>query len=226
MFRFAPITAGVLLFLAGAVIAQEHRIETIDEHPPEEDLASDVFATLAPSGIRVIRGPKRTVCEFWPCKEWTIRPGFTANSEVLYPFKPGQLIGALRLRRRGSDFRDQQISRGVYTLRYGLQPIDGNHEGTSVTRDFLLMVRAEDDDSPSAMDVERLSELSAAAAQSNHPAMMSLKQASHENLADGPQLHHDHEEDWWILQFAGAAVAGEDRHQLVVGLVVAGHADE
>ena len=41
-----------------------------------------------------------------------------------------------------TDFRGQEIKKGVYTLRYGQQPEDGNHIGTSELADFLLAIPA------------------------------------------------------------------------------------
>ena len=118
---------------------------------------------------------RRTVCEIWPCKHWDAQAAdFTATSEVLYPFQPGSLVGVIRFPGRGYDFRDQRMASGVYTLRYAQQPVDGNHEGTSITRDFLLMVKAEEDTSLEPMDNERLMEAAAEAAGTSHPAMLSL----------------------------------------------------
>ena len=225
---FQTITACFAIALAGIftshVDAADYEVQLLEEAAPAEDLSEDIAAKLAPTGLRVMRGETRTVCEIWPCKEWPVKADFKPSSELLYPFQPGQLIGVLRFTRRGSDFRDQTISRGVYTLRYGLQPVDGNHEGTSPTRDFLLLVSAENDTSVEPKGLEALLEASAEAAGSSHPAMLCLQAVTAE--ADAPTMRHDEERDWWTLKFASNAKSTKDTQQLPVELVVVGHAEE
>ncbi len=213
------------LSLTAITVAQEHRVEVLDEAPPVDKVSENLRQQFAASGFKVIRGSSRTVCEFWPCQSWNVSADFKATSERLYPFEPGQLIGLLRFRRRGKDFRAQTISSGVYTLRYGLQPIDGNHEGTSPTRDFLLMVSAEDDKAVEPWDAEKLLEASAEAAGSSHPAMLGL-QPSPAGASPQPAMRHNEQNDWWILHFVGKATSRGKTHELPVDLIVAGHAQE
>jgi hypothetical protein len=214
-------------FAASFSAAQEYRVDVIDGGPPADRVAEEIRAELAKTGLKVVRGSSRTVCEFWPCASWPVIDGFQATTERLYPFEPGQLIGVLRLRRRGNDFRDQQISGGVYTLRYALQPIDGNHEGTSPTRDFLVLVNAEDDSVKKAWTVEALMKASAAAAQSSHPAMLCLQRVDDKRPAT-PQaaMRHDERHDWWILGWVGQAESKGTQRPLPIDLVVVGHAEE
>ena len=51
---------------------------------------------------------------------------------MLFPFlADGELIGVLQFATEGHDYRDQSIAKGVYTMRYGLQPVNGDHLGVS-----------------------------------------------------------------------------------------------
>lgn len=214
-----------LLWLAPVARAAEHRIEVTEGTAPTDVLSEKISAQLSETGVKVLRGSRRTVCEIWLCKQWAIPADFESSSEVSYPFRPGQLLGVLRFLRKGSDFRDQDIPRGTYTLRYGQQPVDGNHEGTSSTRDFLLLVKAEDDMSAEPMDVEQLISASALAAESNHPAMMWLPKPAGKAPAE-PSLRHQADEDWWILQLSGAVRVGDETQNLPINLVVVGYAPE
>ena len=45
----------------------------------------------------------------------------------------------------GHDYRDQSIAKGVYTMRYGLQPVNGDHLGVSTYRDYSLLLPAAKD---------------------------------------------------------------------------------
>lgn len=215
----------VLLCLSSVALGQEHRVEVLKEAPPKEKLPEEMVDQFAAEGLKVVRGSSRTVCSIWPCKKWEIAGDFEAKEDRLYPFKPGQLIGLLHFGRRGKDFRDQTIQSGYYTLRFGLQPNDGNHEGTSPTRDFLLMIPAAEDKSPELVGVKRLMLASAEAAGSSHPAMLCLQRAAKE-AKNELSMRHDEEKDWWILHFSGKAVTKDKTSDLALDVIVAGHADE
>ncbi len=221
----ALIVFGVCLSFVTVSVGAEHRVEILKEGPPADDVSQELLEQFATTGFKIIRGTSRTVCEIWPCKEWKTQAGFQATDQRLYPFRPGQLVGLLRFPRRGKDFRDQTINSGVYTLRYGLQPTDGNHEGTSPTRDFLLLVNAEEDELNKAWDGDALLEASAEAAGSSHPAMLCLQRAK-AGSRDQPSIRHNEGNDWWILEFAGKAAANGKTQPLSVDLIVAGHAIE
>ena len=221
--RFIFLVPFLLMLTTSAVRGQEHNVEVIDAAPEADEVSDALAKQFADKGIRVKRGSTRTVCEIWLCKQWAIDPNFKVSAERLYPFSPGQLIGLLHFSRRGSDFRDQTVGSGWYTLRFGLQPVDGNHEGTSPTRDFLMMIDAEQDDPNKKWDVEELQQLSAEAAGSTHPAMLCLQRAS-----AGGQLAilHDEQHDWWTLHVVGTGISNEKTQDVPVDLIVVGHATE
>ena len=54
-------------------------------------------------------------------------------------------MGALRLGADWSDIRGFTVRPGVYTLRFALQPQNGDHLGISPNREFLLPAPAADD---------------------------------------------------------------------------------
>jgi hypothetical protein len=200
-------------------------LQVVKDGMPKDDLSKEIADLIADEGIKVLRGSNRTVCDIWPCRKWDRQSDFKPTAEVQYPFTQGQLMGVLRFRRRSTDFRDQQISSGVYTLRYGQQPVDGNHVGTSPTRDFLLLLKAEDDRSPGLMGEEELMKLSAEAAGSSHPAMMWLNRRGNVDAA-APSLYHDEDRDWWILRLSDGKPSDSSAGKLSIDLVVVGHAEE
>ena len=208
---------------AATASAADHRVEPLNEAPPADAISAEIAATLSPSGVRVIRGESRTVCDIWLCKEWEVTPGDPPLG-VNYPFKPGHLIGVARYPRRGGDFRDQDIDEGVYTLRYAQQPVDGNHVGTSPTRDFLLLVNAENDKSAKPWEYENLTQSSAEAAESSHPCLLSLQRVSGDGEA--PTIRHEEQHDWWIVGVKSKAKADDRTSDLRIDLVVVGYAAE
>ena len=223
MFNFTTITTAFALALAVSTVhGQEYSVERIDGTPEAGEISDELMGQLADHGLRVQRGGSRTVCEIWLSGKWAIDPDVTTSQERLYPFAPGQLIGVLHFPRRGSEFRDQTVRRGWYTLRYGLQPVDGNHVGTSPTRDFLLLVDAEQDAPDKTWEPNALNVASAEVAGANHPAMLCLQKPT--EAADAA-IRHDEENDWWILHLSGTE-AGGDRKDIPIDLIVVGHAAE
>jgi hypothetical protein len=218
MSKWLAALALVLVWNASSLSA-DYRVEATSDPPPSE-LAADVVAQLAPKGYKVIQGEKRVVCEVWPAKSWKVKADFHPSDTILYPFEVGELIGALRFPRKGADFRGQDIAAGVYTLRYGNQPVDGNHVGTFDTRDFLLMVPAADDQSPATVAEADLFKESAQSAGSTHPAIMPLLKPE----KPGPAaLRHVEEKEWWALHVPGKDSKGGDQS---VELIVVGKAAE
>jgi hypothetical protein len=223
MRRLCLIAIAVLL-VPTSVLAQEYTAAAVEEAPPADALAAEVAAQLSPASIAVKKGDTLQL-QIWLCKQWPVAAGFKATGEILYPFSQGQLIGVAKYARRGGDFRDQRIDRGVYTLRYAHQPVDGNHVGTSKTRDFLLLVKAEEDQSPEPFDVKKLHEASAGAAGSSHPALLAM-QAVEGEAGDKPAIRHDEAHDLWLVRLPGKAKAGDKESSLAFDLVVVGHAAE
>jgi len=203
--------------------AQDYRVEKIDGGPEQGEVSDEIAARMSDSGYRVIRGTSRTAAEIWLAKDLELDPDFEPSATRLYPFSPGQLIGVLHFSRRGSDFRDQSISSGWYTLRFQLQPVDGNHVGTSPTRDFLVVVAADQDEADKEWDPDELNEASAEVAGSTHPAMLCLQLASE---GDEPKMVHLESMDWWMLHTVAKGTAGGETKNVPIDIVVAGHAAE
>jgi hypothetical protein len=219
----APIALLLSAFAATARAQEEYSVEKIASAEEAEGVSDEIAKLIAGDGVRIKRGSSRTVCELWLCKELTTEADFEKSPVRLYPFQPGQLMGLLHFPRRGSEFRDQDVSSGWYTLRFGLQPIDGNHVGTSPTRDFLMLVAAENDDLPENWDADALAEASAEAAGSSHPAMLCLQ---HPGDAAEPSLRHDEANDWWVLHLLANTVADQKSKLVPLDIVVVGHAAE
>lgn len=192
---------GMLAWVAGGAIAaaaDEYRLEEIAT--PPEGLSAAVAARVLPEGIR-IHGPRRPLCDLWQIAPLSVAADFRPTAAVKYPFTPGQLVGVMQVPRRSglTDFRGNALEAGTYTLRYGRQPMDGNHIGTSELADFLVAIPAAQDEDPGTItDVQKLHELSAAASGTTHPAIFSLQPVS--TPSEEPSLTHDAGREFWILQ--------------------------
>lgn len=216
--------SALLLPRLALAAAPEHKLSTSGE--PPQGLSKAVAMQLDPKGVR-IAGPDGPVCEIWFVKSLTVKPGFKSTLEVKYPLEPGSLVGALRVPEGSTyhDFRTQEIGSGVYTLRYGQQPVDGNHIGTSAVADFLLAVPAEKDEDPKAIsDFDTLAGMSAAAVGSSHPAILSLQPPS--DVEAAPSLTRDDSRDFVFLNAVGTGKAGDETTKVRFKLVAIGHAQE
>lgn len=217
---------GLVLVWSQWAQAAEHKIVPLDEPPPADEISAEIAGLLRPTGVRVVRGQSRTICDVWLCKEWPLASDKKPTGDVIYPFQPGQLVGVARYPKKASDFRDQDIADGVYTLRYGQQPVDGAHVGTSPTRDFLLLLKASEDKSAATLEYKPLTKTSAQAAASAHPLLLSLQRPAEPPAEKTPSIRHDESKEWWIVTLEGQVKAGSDAKAQRFDLVVVGKAAE
>ncbi len=140
-FRRAPLLAVLLLSLCPALaIAADYKIEPLKEAPPA-DLASPVKSALGETGYRISTDDGKPFLDLWLRKDIPAKsePG-KPQGAILFPFlSEGELLGVIRYQSEGYDYRDQTIEPGIYTVRYGLQPVNGDHLGVSPFRDYGLL---------------------------------------------------------------------------------------
>ena len=225
MIRFLCVSCAVALCsLIARASAQEFKVAPVESAAPADAFSPEIAALLQSTGFKLIKGESRTVCEIWPCKEWPIAADAKTGVEVITPLTPGQLIGVIRYPRKATDFRDQEIAAGVYTLRYGQQPVDGAHVGTSPTRDFLVVSPADKDKSPAVLDYKALIAAGKETSGTSHPAILSLQRPgeSTEPLA----VRENAEKEWTIVRFTGKTSAGGATKDLALEAVLVGVAKE
>ncbi len=219
---------GVCLLLGVSRAADDYKVAAVAQNVPDE-VAADIASLMAPESYKVTHG-KRTTCELWLRRAVPVQASFAPTDTVLYPFDVGQLVGVVRFPRKTSDFRNQEIAAGVYTLRYGLQPVDGNHVGTSETRDFLLLLPAGEDKDPAKLEMENLYKISRDAAETTHPAIMPLRAVSPElDQEKAPIMVHDEAAELWSVAVKGTTTTGnqdDPKESKLIQLVVVGHAAE
>jgi hypothetical protein len=217
--RFLAVLA---LGMASTAVAQEYKLETLDEAPPA-DLAPAVKATLEAAGRRVLDAEGKPLVDIW------LRKGAPASGKpagpkgaILYPvLAEGELIGAARYAVEGGDYRDQAVAPGVYTLRYGLQPVNGDHLGVSVNRDYALLLPAAKDADPADLPGKKLTEESAEAVGSTHPGILLL--LAPPEGAEAAMVNDQTLNTWGAVLALPLAVQGEaEPVPLTLQLVVVG----
>jgi hypothetical protein len=193
----------VWMLITATACAADGKVAAVDKAPA--GLSEKVAAALNPAGQQVsVDGA--AVCTVWLAKDLPVKADFKPSLNIKYPFAPGQFLGVLEVQQKSgyTDFRGQDVAAGVYTLRYGQQPVDGNHVGTSDLYDFLLAIPAKADADPAPLKgLEDLFKRSATAAGANHPAIYSLLPA--EEKAKAATLEHDEGKELWQLTIIGNA---------------------
>jgi hypothetical protein len=222
------LTLVCVISFAGGSAAQDGplKAETVPDAPPSE-LAAPVRAALDSKAIRIVDGQGKPFALVWLCKEVpaSSRPAGPQGA-VLFPFlKEGELIGAIRLLSEGHDYRDQAIPPGVYTLRYGLQPVNGDHLGVSTYRDYALLLPAKKDAAGGPIGRQGLEKASAEAAGSNHPAVLLLLAAPAGTKA-APATIQDAEKNLWgvILPLSLGVKGQQGVMEYPIQLIVVGAA--
>lgn len=195
----SPLLFAVALAVAPAWASAEdaYKIEPLKDAPPAA-LAGPVKSALEGTGFRVLNPDGKPLAEFW------LRKGIPASGKpsgvkgsVLFPvLAEGELLGVVRYLEEGQDYRDQAVSPGVYTLRYGLQPVNGAHLGVSTYRDYALLSPAGKDAALATLPAKKLEELSAQASGTTHPSVL-LMLAAPGSAQSGPKIVHDEALNTW-----------------------------
>jgi hypothetical protein len=86
----------------------------------------------------------------------------------------GSLVGAVRVSGMFKEIRGKAVNPGVYTLRFGLQPQNGDHLGASPFREYLLLSPASSDQDPKPLGFDGTVAISKLTVGTSHPAALSL----------------------------------------------------
>lgn len=211
--RFRVIPVLLALGLTVPLAAADFTAEPAGA-PPSEGVPEGVLTMLQGDGVRV-KGPDgKVMAEYWGrATPFSGDPasGFGIRFDNI---PAGALLGLVRFPDSGSDFREQGIPTGVYTMRYTLHPEDGNHMGVAPSRDFAVLIPAAEDQEPEKnYAFEPLAELAKKVGNA-HPTVLRVQ------LPEGDESAHLWENDYghWVLDLKIV----DD----TVGIVVYGHSEE
>jgi hypothetical protein len=186
--------------MATGAFAQESLTVQARKQAPPSTVAAEILKVLDGQGYRIQDEKGEPYAEIW------LRQG-TPGSEkptgpkgaIQFPFlADGELLGVLEFGKEGHDYRDQPIAKGVYTMRYGLQPVNGDHLGVSTYRDYVLLLPAGKDKAIAAPTRKQLEERSAESAGTSHPASFLLLMAPPGAKAN-PSMVRDAEKNLWSV---------------------------
>ncbi|NWF82948.1 MAG: hypothetical protein HXY18_03865 [Bryobacteraceae bacterium] len=160
-----------LAALLAAPLFAQMKVETAGAPPSE---AAALAPALAREGVKVLKEDGSVLCEMWFVS--ALPSGAAAEESASFAGTPhGALLGVARFPNRHSDRRGQTIKPGVYTMRYSLFPLNGDHQGVAPQRDFILFSPAATDTDPAARpNFETLMDMSRKASGTPHPLVLSF----------------------------------------------------
>jgi hypothetical protein len=161
-------------------------LKVIDKQPPKE-LDPSIVVRLQESTVQLLDGDKPAY-EFWFVKELPLAAKPASPAKALDAVKQATLLGAVSVPKAVREYRDDELGAGVYTMRLGLQPQDGNHLGTSEFNWFAVLVPAKLDTKPDGItDYKPLVKASSRETATDHPVILSLRPPSSPD-GDAPKL--------------------------------------
>jgi len=197
--------------LALSTHAQESlKVEALKQTPPSS-IAPEVQSALSGQGFRIQDGQGRNFAEVWlrkaiPSSEKPSGP----KGAVQFPFlADGELLGVLQFATEGHDYRDQPIAKGIYTMRFGLQPVNGDHLGVSTFRDYVLLLPAAKDKSLALPTRKQLEERSAESAGTSHPASFLMLMAPPGAKPEATVVHDAEKNTWSVVLPLSLQVKGQ-----------------
>jgi hypothetical protein len=165
--------SALLYLVAASALLAQYNSEPAGAPPSE--LAPAIGQVLQQQGTKIVAGKGTVVCEVWLRSALPSGGQSSDQNITLGAIPQGALLGAMRFPAPGADRRGQQIKAGVYTLRYSLIPVNGDHQGAAPQRDFVLLTPAGDDkDANATPNFEALVAMSRKASGTPHPAVLSI----------------------------------------------------
>lgn len=157
----------LLLATLLALSAADLKLKTADASLPTE-LDPSIQKLLQPRVVQLMEGDQ-AVFQFWLVKE-------LPAAKALDALKPATLLGAVTVSKPQRDYRDDDLPAGVYTMRFALQPQDGNHLGSADFVTFAVLTPAKIDTKPEGItDYKSLVKASSKETSTDHPVILSLR---------------------------------------------------
>jgi hypothetical protein len=207
------------LCLAYGAQAADLTIKKLQAKPPAE-LAPEIAAVIQDEAVQLgdASGP---VYEFWFVKSVECKSKPASTEKALDAVKETALLGVVKIHKKIRDFRDDDLPAGVYTLRFGLQPQDGDHLGSAPYPWFAVLLPAAIDKSPGTMtDHKAMTDASKEKAPAEHPSNLSLWPVAKTDGEFPATAAGDEEHKY--LRLKVPAIAGSDTFDLFFGVVYQG----
>jgi hypothetical protein len=191
--------------------------------PLPEGIKEPIAKVMGERSFQFLDAKSNVLCEVWvrkevPAKATTeqIKNGLTYRE-----LQEGTVLGVVQFPKAITDYRKQNIKAGVYTLRLGFQPENGDHMGTAPFNEFCLLVPAAEDKKVDPLAGKELQELSTKASGTSHPAVLLLFPVPLKDAGADAKVV-DKGEGHWVLTMKLELKVGDEKPSLGFGLTLVG----
>ncbi len=215
------LSATAFLFAVAVTSSAEPKLTLkVENKEPPKEFSGPIRGLLANKAMNVFDGDK-LLCTVWACKSLESKAtAEQAKAGLKYSnVEESTVVAAVKFPADWRDYRKQKVKAGVYTLRLGLQPMDGDHQGTAPFNDFCLLAPAAQDKTPELLEEKDLHKLSAKTIGRKHPSMMLL--FPNKKPAEAPSVEAK-PKDHYTLSFRVPVTANGEKAFLGFSLVVIG----
>src|SRR5713101_4205032 len=214
------LAAAISVSFARETNAADLSVKAADKETTNK-ISESIRKTLQPKAVQVVEGATPRF-EFWFSAEVPLKSKPASTDKALDALRETTLLGAAAVGSGQRDYKDNEIAAGVYTLRFGLQPQDGDHLGTAEYQYFAVLIPARSDTALDGLTTfKAMAKASGKETASGHPMVLSLRPVS----ADGAGLPKLNEPaaGHKSVRVNLVAKAGEEKTAIMFELVCQGH---
>jgi hypothetical protein len=218
----AALALGSLLLPSAPLLAGEAAMLAVAAADPPAEVAEPIRTALDGKVLRLHSGDA-PFFEFWFRKELPLANQPAGNTLELGTIQEGTMLGVVKVDTQRYDFRNEEIPPGVYVIRFGIQPEDGNHLGVAPTRTFALLIPADHDTKLDPVVHNDLMKAAATINAAKHPSNLNL-QPVEQIEGEFPRLdeRNDGQHKVLLLQLPARVGDAGDKTTLTFALVYEG----
>jgi len=201
--------------------AADTALKTVEKTAPKE-IGDSMRAVLESKAIQLMQGDKPAL-EIWFRQEVPLKSKPASANEALGTIPETTFMGVVSVIESSlRDYKDNEIPKGTYAARFGLQPKDGDHLGTAEFDYFLVLIAAADDKELNGFDkFKPMVKASGKSTASGHPLVVSLRPSSGAGAA--PALAEPLAEHKVIRVKLPAKPVGGEKTEITFDVVYQGH---
>lgn len=170
-----PFTGALLFsFLALKLAAGDFSARIVDRACPNA-IGESIRAVLQPKAIE-LSDKDKPVLDIWLRQDVPLK----ADAPKLESIPETTVVGAIQVNESGlKDYKDNDVPKGIYTARFGLQPQDGDHLGTADFSTFFILIAADADKELNGIEkFKPMVKASGKLTGSGHPLILNLRPVS------------------------------------------------
>lgn len=193
---------------------------TTEEKAAPAEVSEAIRGVLGKEAV-ILGKDSGPVWEFWFVNKVALPYAPDEGKSALEVLKKTALLGVVTVHEEVRDFKDNIIEKGTYTLRYGQQPTDGNHLGTSTHNHFAVLIPVKyDTEVEAAWDHEAMADESLQSSVAEHPMNLNLQPVKGDG--DTPALGEG-DDDSKLVKVTLAGEADGAAVPIRIGVVYEGH---